>query len=76
MKPALWLGAAVFGLLALLLAGYLAQRLNAPKNVGLRAPDISGKAAWHGQVVDFDLHSLLRDRAVVLYFFPKAFTAG
>jgi len=76
MKPALWLGAAVFGLLVLLLAGYIAQRLSAPKNLGLRAPDISGKAAWQGHVVDFDLHSLLRDRAIVLYFFPQAFTAG
>jgi len=35
-----------------------------------------GEAAPDFRVGDRSLHQMLRERAVVLFFFPKAFTAG
>ena len=44
--------------------------------VGDTAPNIQAKATIGGQPAGFDLHKALANGAVVLYFFPKAFTAG
>lgn len=44
--------------------------------VGDTAPNVQAKATIGGKPADFDLHKALATGAVVLYFFPKAFTAG
>ena len=75
MKPGLlWSG--LGALLGLVVVVILLQRLGAPRNIGLAAPNISSDSVWRGTTVKFDLREQLSRRAVVLYFFPKAFTAG
>jgi hypothetical protein len=44
--------------------------------VGSKAPAVSGKSVYAGKIEDFDLSKALASGAVVLYFFPKAFTGG
>ncbi len=43
---------------------------------GDAAPDFKAKSVLDGKVVEFSLKSALAKHAVVLYFFPKAFTEG
>ena len=43
---------------------------------GKAAPDFNAPSVVDGKVVDFNLKNALAQHAVVLYFFPKAFTAG
>lgn len=45
-------------------------------NAGDTAPDVHAPSVLSGKIVDFDLHKALTKNAVVLYFFPKAFTQG
>lgn len=45
-------------------------------SVGDTAPDFTADSALNGKVVSFNLKSELAKHAVVLYFFPKAFTSG
>jgi peroxiredoxin len=44
--------------------------------VGAKAPDFSTEAALGGETFRFALASALQKGPVVLYFFPKAFSAG
>jgi len=44
--------------------------------VGDRAPNVQAQSALAGKIVKFDLHDALAKNAVVLYFFPKAFSQG
>ena len=44
--------------------------------VGSTAPAVVGKSTNSGKIEDFDMSKELAGGAVVLYFFPKAFTAG
>ena len=44
--------------------------------VGETALDIRGQSVVAGKIVPFSLRHALGERAVVLYFFPKAFTKG
>ena len=45
-------------------------------SVGATAPEFTAQSALGGKVVDFNLKTALGKHAVVLYFFPKAFTSG
>jgi hypothetical protein len=47
-----------------------------PRDVSLPSMLQRGDAAPDFRVGDRSLHEMLRERAVVLFFFPKAFTAG
>ena len=44
--------------------------------VGSKAPAVVGKSVYDGKIDDFDVSKALTTSAVVLYFFPKAFTEG
>ena len=44
--------------------------------VGSKAPAVVGKSVYAGKIEDFDMAKALASSAVVLYFFPKAFTPG
>jgi hypothetical protein len=44
--------------------------------VGSKAPAVVGKSVFAGKIEDFDMSKALASGAVVLYFFPKAFTEG
>jgi anti-sigma-K factor RskA len=44
--------------------------------VGAKAPAVVGKSTFDGKIEDYDMSKALAGGAVVLYFFPKAFTAG
>jgi len=44
--------------------------------VGSTAPAVAGASTFAGKIEQFDLSKALPNGAVVLYFFPKAFTAG
>lgn len=44
--------------------------------VGAKAPAVVGKSTNAGKIEDFDLSKASAEHAVVLYFFPKAFTGG
>ncbi len=44
--------------------------------VGATAPDFTAQAALGGKVFTFSLAKALRKGPVVLYFYPKSFTAG
>ncbi len=44
--------------------------------VGDTAPDFTADSALDGKIVPFSLQDALAKHAVVLYFFPKAFTQG
>ncbi len=62
------------------LAALAAMLLSAPAiaelPIGAKAPDISAQGALAGKPFSFNLHSALKKGAVVLYFYPKAFTQG
>ena len=73
---ALVVGSLVALAIILMAALLVVQKVGTPKTVGNLAPNIRGEVAWAGTVADFDLHQLLAQHAVVLYFFPQAFTAG
>jgi thioredoxin-dependent peroxiredoxin len=45
-------------------------------SVGDTAPDFTAQSALDGKVVDFSLKAALAKHAIVLYFYPKAFTTG
>lgn len=45
-------------------------------SVGDAAPNFKAQSALDGKVVDFDLKNALAKHAVVLYFFPQAFSSG
>ena len=65
------------------LAGALAAALSlfnlgpaAALTPGSAAPDFKAPSVLDGKVVEFNLKDALAKHAVVLYFFPQAFTAG
>jgi thioredoxin-dependent peroxiredoxin len=73
MKKLLWvLFGIAAGALALLVMSGPARALA----VGDAAPDFTADSALDGKVVKFSLKDALAKHAVVLYFFPKAFTTG
>jgi len=43
---------------------------------GNTAPEFTAPSVVDGKVVEFNLKDALAKHAVVLYFFPQAFTAG
>lgn len=43
---------------------------------GTSAPEISGQSVYDGKIEPFSLKDQLKKGAVVLYFFPAAFTSG
>ena len=43
---------------------------------GAPAPDVTGQSVFAGKVEPFSLRDQLKHGAVVLYFFPAAFTSG
>ncbi|MDQ6781677.1 MAG: hypothetical protein M3Z37_11065 [Candidatus Eremiobacteraeota bacterium] len=45
-------------------------------DAGDAAPPVNARSVLGGKTVHFDLQQALRHHAVVLYFFPKAFTQG
>ena len=59
--------------LALLCAAVCAQ---AALPVGAAAPDFTAQAALAGKEFTFNLKPALKQGPVVLYFYPKSFTAG
>ena len=64
---------------AIILTVFILVAFAAPANalkVGDTAPNIQAKAALDGKIVDFDLQTALAKNAVILYFFPKAFSQG
>lgn len=67
-------------LLVLVAVGFLMElAVSGPAraiSVGDTAPDFSANSALGGKVVPFNLKATLAKHAVVLYFFPKAFTSG
>jgi len=66
-----WLTAAFVAVMSLLNVGPAAAL-----SVGDTAPDFTAPSVLDGKTVDFSLKAALAKHAVVLYFFPKAFTAG
>jgi thioredoxin-dependent peroxiredoxin len=54
----------------------LSSRPAAALSVGDAAPDFKAPSTLDGKVVQFSLKEALAKNAVVLYFFPKAFTSG
>jgi len=62
--------------LALLFGSVFATPSFAALMPGDAAPDFTAKAAVGGEEFNFSLASALKQGAVVLYFFPKAFTKG
>lgn len=60
----------------LLIAGFAAQPAFAVLKVGDQAPDFAAEAALGGKPFNFKLSEALATGPVVLYFYPKAFTAG
>ncbi len=69
--PWLLIGAAAGAVAILAIAGP-ARALS----VGDTAPDFTADSALGGKVSSFHLKDALAKHAVVLYFFPKAFTTG
>ncbi len=65
-----------FALMTLLLAAFTSQPAFAVLKVGDQAPDFSAEAALGGMPFAFRLSEALAKGPVVLYFYPKAFTAG
>ena len=45
-------------------------------SVGAAAPDFSAKSTLGGKITEFSLKDALAKHAIVLYFFPKAFSEG
>jgi peroxiredoxin Q/BCP len=66
------LGGLVIGAIAVFLLAGQARALD----VGDAAPDFTADSALAGKTVTFSLKDELAKHAVVLYFFPKAFTSG
>ena len=66
-----WLGAVFLAVMSLLNIGPAAAL-----SAGEPAPDFSAPSVLGGKTVDFSLKEALARGAVVLDFFPKAFTAG
>ena len=66
----------ILGAVALLGAGLIATAANATLAVGTKAPDFDIKAALAGREFNFSLNAALKKGPVVLYFYPKSFTAG
>lgn len=54
----------------------VALQVQAQLKSGVQAPLFKAPAAEAGKVVEFDLAKALKQGAVVLYFYPKAFTSG
>ncbi len=73
MKP-LWryAGAAALGMLGIALFVMPATALS----VGDKVPAVNANSTLAGKTVDFHLSSALSKHAIVLYFFPKAFSQG
>ena len=44
--------------------------------VGAVAPKVALQSLFDGKAASFDLQAAAAQRPIVLYFFPKAFTAG
>jgi hypothetical protein len=73
MRSIAWiLGGLVIGAIAVLLIAGRARALE----VGDAAPDFTADSALAGKTVKFSLKDELAKHAIVLYFFPKAFTSG
>jgi hypothetical protein len=66
-----WLTVAFVAVLSLLNIGRAAAL-----DAGDTAPDFTAQSVLGGKTVTFSLKDALAKHAVVLYFFPKAFTAG
>ena len=66
-----WLTLAFVAVMSLLNVGRAAAL-----DAGDAAPDFSAPSVLGGKTVEFSLKEALAKHAVVLYFFPKAFTAG
>jgi peroxiredoxin Q/BCP len=60
------------GALAVLAVAAPARALN----VGDAAPDFTADSVLAGKTVKFSLKNALAQHAIVLYFFPKAFSVG
>ena len=43
---------------------------------GAAAPEVAGQSVVRGKIAPFSLKDQLKHGAVVLYFFPAAFTSG
>ena len=69
------LGAAV-GLGSAFQAAAAADDTKSMIAVGAKAPAVVGSSTNAGKIEDFDLSKTIANGAVVLYFFPKAFTSG
>jgi thioredoxin-dependent peroxiredoxin len=74
MKNFSWLAAA--GVTIAALAVFVLATPARALSVGDAAPDFTADSALNGKVVKFSLKDALAQHAVVLYFFPKAFTSG
>ena len=68
--------AAAVGLGAACQAAALADDTTSMVAVGAKAPAVVGSSTNAGKIEDFDLSKTIPNGAVVLYFFPKAFTSG
>jgi hypothetical protein len=68
--------AAAIGLVATIHSAARADDTSTMVAVGSKAPPVVGKSVNAGKIEDFDMSKALGSGAVVLYFFPKAFTAG
>lgn len=66
-----WLTVAFVALMSLLNVGPAAAL-----DAGDAAPEFTAPSVLGGKTVTFNLKDALAKGAVVLYFFPKAFTAG
>ena len=66
-----WITLAFVAMMSLLNVGRAAAL-----DAGDTAPDFSASSVLGGKTVTFSLKDALSKHAVVLYFFPKAFTAG
>jgi len=65
--------------LATVLCAIVSLVLTSPSfalDAGGTAPPIHAPSVLGGKTLTFDLQDALRHHAVVLYFFPKAFTQG
>ena len=67
---------AAAALAAATVAGWPAPRAEAALTQGARAPQFTAPGAQGGERLTVDLEQALRRGPVVLYFFPRAFTAG
>jgi thioredoxin-dependent peroxiredoxin len=74
--------AASFAAASLALSQAIAGAADAPASpsptlkAGDTAPAVTLKSVVDGKVEPYDLQAAVAKRPVVLYFFPKAFTAG